>query len=154
MGSEMRVRARVNHLQANVRRLAATKLAITGPKKRSSNAKQWNKNTAVIAKAVSVRWIRCLKHVENTSTRVMATVTTRTTTKDVTSTAATVALRVWAVLCRRITAKSASVLIPIPNPKRNRWDAAKKNTRAMATATTTTTMRVVTSTAATVALRV
>merc|ERR1719201_3016610 len=154
--SERCVRARVNpqNLQANVRRLAAAKLVITGPKKRTSNEKQWKKNTAVIAQVVSVRWISSLLHVENTSLRAMASATTPTTTKDVTSTAATVVRRVWAVLFRRITVSSASALTPIPNPKGNRRDAVKKSTRAMATVTTKTTMRVVTSTEATVALRV
>merc|ERR1719201_1084732 len=88
------------------------------------------------------------------NTRVMATVTTKTTTKNVTSMAATAALRVWAVLCRRITVRSANVLIPTPNPKRNRRDAVKKSTRVMATATTKTTTKDVTSMAATAALRV
>ena len=63
------------NLQANVQRLAAAKLAITGPKKRTFNANQWKKNTAVIAKAVSVLWISCLLHVENTSSRAMASAT-------------------------------------------------------------------------------
>merc|ERR1712032_167360 len=85
------------------------------------------------------------------NTRAMETAMTAITMRVVPSTAATVALRAWAVLLRRITAKSASALILIP--KRRSLNVVKKNTRAMEIAMTAITMRVVPSTAATVALR-
>merc|ERR1712032_1089782 len=75
-------------------------------------------------------------------TKAMATATTTITTLVVITMAATVAQRAWEVLSRRITARSASVLIPIPK-RRNHQRVVSQHTKAMATATTTTTTLVV-----------
>ena len=61
-----------------------------------------------IAVVASARSTKCLLHAESINTKVTATVMTAITTPVVISMAVTVALRVWEVPSRRITAKSAS----------------------------------------------
>merc|ERR1712032_418636 len=78
---------------------------------------------------------------------------TTTTTLTAILTAVIVVRRVWEVLSRRITANSASALIPIPK-RRKRLHVVKRSIRAMATVMMTTTTLTVISTAVTVARRV
>merc|ERR1712150_175601 len=73
----------------------------------------WTRFTASFASAlIPTRNRQKYPNVVSPSTRVMATVTTITTTRDAITMAVTVARRVWAVPWTRFTARIASALIP------------------------------------------
>merc|ERR1719198_1904471 len=123
--------------------------------------KQWMvvKSARITAASVNVsiqttRASRQPKHVDSHSTRETAIVTTRTTTKVVSSMAATAARNQWMVVkSARITAASVNVSIQTTRASRQPKHVDSHSTREIAIVTTRTTTKVVRTMAATAAPR-